>query len=349
MPPKKNAKRSLRNEVPLKSGGVGVNLNFGIRINNNNAMFVEAFGSKQDKIFTLDNDNNSIEIPWKDRLKPEIINMVASYRKYTIDIGEEREEFISQLDFVERAAELLSTYNGRIGVSGTFNVSENKGKFYNHYQIQRIYKVNDDIKSKSEVSVDIFYNKDSLDKADWESEKVLTLNGYIYQYINKDTGYKFIPMSFTFNASKANMKDEKQAAKVQYRLEYLDIQNKKMCHIPWQCKAIRGADEVEFDESMLTKAQKRQVELGLASVDDFKESVYGDRVEQIRLVLPILKGDFIDGIVETEYSQSEFDDEIYTVVKQEKMSDVEKKSKTQVDDEISENEDTPEIDDDDLF
>jgi len=118
---------------------------------------------------------------------------------------------------------------------------------------------------------------------------------------------------------------------------------------------LHGAEGVEWNESMLTKAQKEQVELGIKTVDDFKPrgQIYGDKINEYRLFDPILKDfgkddNFTDGIIDTGTTVSEFEDLIYVPTKDEKIEDVIKKADKVESKNATENE-SPKVDDDDLF
>ena len=111
---------------------------------------------------------------------------------------------------------------------------------------------------------------------------------------------------------------------------------------------INGAEEVEFDESQLTKAQREQLELGIRTLDDFKPkgAILGGRVNEYRLFDPKLTGDFADGLVDTEMKESEFEEMVYAPAVDEKLDDVVEKAEAKTEESKVEE---ATIDDDDLF
>ena len=75
-------------------------LNFGIKESNTNSAFVEMFGSMRKdgngKVFSFSKSTDvekgsKLEILWKDRLKPEMVDMVADFKKYKIDLTEDKD------------------------------------------------------------------------------------------------------------------------------------------------------------------------------------------------------------------------------------------------------------------
>jgi hypothetical protein len=323
-------------------------LNLGIKASDNNLSFVEMFGSVQNTIKTMNSNNEKIEIDWDNRFDASVIKEVVSYRKHIIDLGEgfERKEFISPYDAILYLKDALGQYKGKILVTGQWIKQPYKGKFYDKFLAQNFYAVTDDTKCKLSVTVDIYYNKNSIDDKDFKTEKCIYLDGYIKQYIGKDEGNKYIPQQFVLDGSKMDFNNEKHVSLFNYRKKYMTTDKKTVVHMLWDVNYLNGAEEIEFDESQLTKAQKEQVELGLATVDSFKPkgNIFGNRVSKFRLIKPNLTGDFSDGIIDTELSLKEFEDEVYVFnATEERLDDViketeNKKTETEV-----------KIDDDDLF
>ena len=152
-------------------------------------------------------------------------------------------------------------------------------------------------------------------------------------------------MQLVFNASKYDIENEKHKQLFDYKMSYMDIKNKNMCHLAWEVVLLRGAEAVDFTYDMLTPAQKMQVDLGVRELDDFKpkNGVLGDKVNEYRVFEPVLKDfgkgdDFSDGLVELDMKMSEFEDEIYVPnAVEEKLDETEdepKKSAKKVDDDV---------------
>lgn len=353
--PKADSKRPFIKEM-TKNKRRMLSLNFGIKESDNNMAFVEAFDGEQDKIKTMNGDNEKIEIAWEDRFDEDVVKSVASYRKTTVDFGEDlggRKEFVAMYDAIEYIKETLPKYKGKICITGQMVKEYYKDKYYDKFKIQNIYAVDEDKKNRLTLTADIFYNKESVDKADFKAEKKIYIDGYIQQYINKDEGIKFIPQRFVFNASKYDIENnEKHKTLLDYKLQYIDIDSKKMQHLLWECVMLNGAETVDFDESQLTKAQKEQVALGIRKIDDFRPagSLYGDRVNEYRLFDPKLTGDFDNGLIDADFTTKEFEEAIFVPVQDEKLDDVVKdaEKKTEEDDKPP-FEEKETVEDEDLF
>lgn len=344
-----------------------LSMTFGIKETDMNMAFVEAFDSQQKVIKTMDVDNEKMDVDWDDRFDEDIIEKVANYRKYIVDLGDEhggRQEFITAYDMIEHLREHLPNYDGRVVVTGQFTRDwyAKKKTYFSKFRIQNVFAATEERKNRLLLTMDLFYNKNSLDDSDFDENKKMTLDCYIEQYINKDEGRKYVPIQVVFSGAKYDLENEKHKKLFDYKMKYIKVKNKNMVHIPWEIVLLRGAEEAEFDESMLTDSQREQVELGIKSVDDFrpKGNIYGDRIDEFRLFEPKLEGDYADGVLECDDTADEFEEKIFVPAADETMEEAKKnsksaksKSKKDEDDDdeppFDKDEDKDDVDEEDLF
>lgn len=332
-----------------------LSMTFGIKETDMNMAFVEAFDSQQKVIKTMDVDNEKMDVDWDDRFDEDIIEKVANYRKYIVDLGDEhggRQEFITAYDMIEHLREHLPNYDGRVVVTGQFTRDwyAKKKTYFSKFRIQNVFAAPEERKNRLLLTMDLFYNKNSLDDSDFDENKKMTLDCYIEQYINKDEGRKYVPIQVVFSGAKYDLENEKHKKLFDYKMKYIKVKNKNMVHIPWEIVLLRGAEEAEFDESMLTDSQREQVELGIKSVDDFrpKGNIYGDRIDEFRLFEPKLEGDYADGVLECDDTADEFEEKIFVPAADETMEEAKKNSKSSSKAKKDENEDDePPFDKDD--
>lgn len=367
---KADAKRPFCKEISKKDEKTKetkkmLSMTFGIKETDMNMAFVEAFDSQQKVIKTMDVDNEKMDVDWDDRFDEDIIEKVANYRKYIVDLGDEhggRQEFITAYDMIEHLREHLPNYDGRVVVTGQFTRDwyAKKKTYFSKFRIQNVFAAPEERKNRLLLTMDLFYNKSSLDDSDFDENKKMTLDCYIEQYINKDEGRKYVPIQVVFSGAKYNLENEKHKKLFDYKMKYIKVKNKNMVHIPWEIVLLRGAEEAEFDESMLTDSQREQVELGIKSVDDFrpKGNIYGDRIDEFRLFEPKLEGDYADGVLECDDTADEFEEKIFVPAADETMEEAKKNSKSAKskskkdeddDDEPPFDKDEDDVDEEDLF
>ena len=345
-----------------------LSMTFGVKETDSNMAFVEAFDSVQSTIKTMDADNEKMDVDWDGRFDEEIVDKVASYRKYIVDLGEEcggRQEFITVYDMIQHLQEYLPQYDGRVVVTGQFTRDwyAKKKMYFSKFRIQNVFAAPEERKSRLLITADLFYNKSSLDDSDYAENKKMTLDCYIEQYINKDEGRKFVPIQCVFSGAKYDPENEKHKKLLANKMSYLNVAKMKVqndqdeivtvkgdeyVHIPWEIVLLRGAEEVDFDESMLTERQREQVELGIRTVDDFrpKGNVFGDRVDEFRLKDVIISSDdFKDGYCRfADDKGDEFEEKIYQPPQDETMEEAKKNSKKAKNTES--NDDDPPFDED---
>lgn len=367
---KSDTKRPFCKEIIKKDDKTGkkremLSMTFGVKESDSNMAFVEAFDSVQETIKTMDVDNEKIEVDWDDRFDEDIVSKVANYRKYIVDLGEDhggRQEFITAYDMIKHLQEHLPNYDGRVVVTGQFTRDwyGKKEMYFSKFRVQNVFAAPEERKSRLMITADLFYNKSSFDDSDFDENKKITLDCYIEQYINKDEGRKYVPIQVVFSGTKYDLSNERHKKLFDYKMKYIKVKQKNMVHIPWEMVLLRGAEEADFDESMLTDAQKEQIELGIKTLDDFKPkgNIYGDRIDEFRLFDPKLEGDFADGLLDADDDNTEFEEKIYQPPQDETLDEAKKNSKakskkaTSEDDEPPFDEDQKKddgVDDEDLF
>lgn len=362
LPKKENAKRPFLKEIvktdeKTKKKRTMYSMSFGVKESDNNMAFVEIFDSEQSVIKTMNEDNEKIDIDWADRFNEDVVANVANYRKYTVDLGEEfggRREFITAYDMIKHLNQYLPLFDGRIVVTGqmTIDYYAKKKTYTKRFRVQNVFAAPEERKNCLSVTADLFYKAGCLDDSDYKETKKMFLDCYVDQYISKTEGRKYIPLQAVFSAEKYDFNNERHKKQFDYKLKYLKIKDKKMQHIPWEMVLIHGAEEAEFDESMLTDAQREQIELGIKSLEDFKPkgNIYGEKIDELRLRNPKLEGDFADGMIECDDTPDEFEEKIFVPVSDETVEDMRNTAKKSDETAPFDTEkDSDGVDDDDLF
>lgn len=329
-----------RREIKTKNGDDGLSVNFFVNSAKNNSANVEVVGFHQDVIKTSDVNNNKIEINWDDRQDKDVIENVASYRKYSIRFGKDREEYIAAKDFVDWLDEHIDEIKGkRVTITGQVQKNIYKGKFSDRFQMQRISDPSEKAKDSLHITTIFFWNKEGIDTADFKTDKKIRIDGYTNEYIADEKENKYVPLQVVLNCAKINFDDEKHVAQLNVKLHQLGL-NYKDGKIENKLKAkayasneivlsyVNGAEEIEFDESQLTDVQREMIEVGLKTIEDFRPrgQIYGERRTEYRIVdFPCISGtDFENGMIYLDEKPSEFEDQIYTIPEDESLDDIEK-------------------------
>lgn len=324
------AKDGILDEIDSKrTDGKMYRLHFGIKVDTSTE-FVGLLDYPRDTLKTVDADFNPIEVTWADREDPDVLAKVARSRLYRTNVGCEDgkiKSFLSGYDFIKYLADVLPGNDKDLTVTGTCKVRyDSKGILRRNYDIQAVWYRRDTEKPQLAMSVPLTYWKDCVDKSDLKETGKININGYVLQFATKEEGDKYLPFSVVFDTTKYNMEIPKHKALYEYKMEFVDVKDKTPQTMLWDIRVVNGAQEVEFDESQLTKLQKMQIELGEATLDDFRPrgQIFGNRISELRLNKPLAQGDFADGMVDTGYKLSEFEDMIAVPTKDETVADMEK-------------------------
>lgn len=324
----------------------------------NNRAYLKIMGSVQKTIKTMDSDNNKIEISWDDRDDEDVLKSVANFKKHVVKLNDERHEFLTEYDFVqflrEHADELK---NKKFTITGQTRPNVYNGTVSHRFSIQNVFEATEDTKAQLRVSTEYFFNKDSFDTADWGTEKILNINGFIKVYISKDEPERYVPLSIVFDCSKIDFENEKHVKLMKMKLKMIGcdfVDGKVKCKLKGTdfysmavvLNYINGSEKAEFTADMLTETQKEFIELGLKTLDDFRPAgdVYGERITIYKLVdfdlNTIGKKDFSNGYIEADMSEDEFMELVYKAPKKETVEEA-------IDSAVEKKESVSEVDDDD--
>jgi len=355
-----DSKLPWKREGKTKNGDKYETVNIAVASSKANRMMTELFGSKTDEIKTMNTDNEKISIDWDDREDPDIIKSVANYKKHVINLGDDdRKEFITDYDFVKYIDEHIDELKeGKYTITGNSNINEYNGKISHRFQIQNIYKADDDAKSQLKITMDFYWDQSGVDFADWKEEKKIRISGYTTAYIAAEKKNMYVSQDVVMDCSKIDEENPKHVALLQYKLKQLglsyedgkiknNLKKNKVYKLSIICNYYNGSEEVQFDESMLNDNQKMAIELGLKTIESFipaGSKIYGDRIIEYRIVDFDLRGEFENGAIVIDESPSEFEENVYSPVAPETEADViekalsKKKSKDEDDDDDDDDE-----------
>lgn len=297
----------------------------------NNRAFVEMAGFKNDPIKTYDADGKKMDVAWDDRLDEDTVKNVASYRKHVITLDEKRYEFISEYDFINFVRDHIDDIKGkRYQITGQVAPNEYKGKISDRFRIQSMYEITDDSKKNGlTITGEFFFSKDSIDISEWK-EKKLYLNGWTEEWLSKDKPHALCAKQLVFDCTKIYFEEERHVQILNYRLKQIGLalddnfklqsklKKNKYYKIAVICRYVNGNETVEFTEKDLTDNQREAVQLGIATIDDFrpKGAIFGDRITVLKLKDFDLRGDYTEGCVLAE----DFDeDRIYAPTENESI------------------------------
>jgi hypothetical protein len=307
-----------------KDGYEWTKLQFGIDTGidgNSNTIFVEFMGGantvKPNVIKTKDKDKKNIEVAWKDRFEPAVVEAVSDMRKYkftlTSDDYKDYNVFIAEDDAVKYLLANLSK-DQRVVMSGNFKMERYKknGK-YNYsmkYTPTTVRLAKDEDVNKAELKLGFVFGQDSWDEERLATDKKVDVSAFFTTF-DKELGEKgenvFIPIRLILNCDKIDLSVPQHKAIFDYYKGCFDVPDGTYLETEWHCQLFRGTQQKEVTMDDLSDEQKTQISLGIASFEQIKRDMqtFGDRLDEIRLIRPSNK---FDGGVNgrTDYTIEDF-------------------------------------------
>jgi hypothetical protein len=287
----------------------------------------------------------NIQVPWKDRNKPEVLENVAEFKKFVVDLEKtgrryklqhaadgnlpqeeldelgvedvekaledskkKRKEFISEYDFTEYLQKLISSgkIDGRLfRVLGNIVHSEYNGKIYKKLVPQRLYLADNGEEEVSNGQITVYFNKGSLDTASYDATKKYYINGFVRDYDGNRKENIPCPILLTLDDSH---EDEKKSKVVKVIKKQFEVDDSSWKEFGVKVKLLDGAQKVEITEEMLTDFQKEMLELEAITMDEIRKEIGGDvygEKTQEMIIVNVAKG-FTKGRKDTVFVDSDF-------------------------------------------
>ena len=333
-----NTETGIRKGQTKANGDDYISLNISVVDRKNNRGRCELFGMKSSVIKTMNTEKEKIDINWKDRNDPDVIKSVANYKKNTIRIDGKYHEFISGFDacnFILDNVEVLE--NKRVIVTGQVQKDIYNGNFKDRFTISNLYVLdeNDQRKNGLNLFAEVFWDKEGLDISDFKSEKRIYLNGYTFEYIKDEGENRYVPIQLVLDCSKLDFENEHhmnllQTKLIEMGLTYKEgkltnvLKAKSIAAAEFVASVLNGAEEVEFSIDDCTDKQRMYITMGINTLDDFrpKGNLYGNWKTEYKILRPDITGKYKDGMIYLDIKPSEFEDQIYVPMADEKIEDL---------------------------
>ena len=230
-----------------------------------------------------------LNVSWADRLKPEIVEKVAPFKKFIIDLdidgkdangdpGKNRREYIHEYDFLTTVAKILSnaSYADEIfEVTGNIERSYNseKNDYFSAYVPTKIRRVSPDAAQSCTGTITIYYTDDpepAYNDSVAAESGIATLKGYskFYDGMSKKNGYAPVVIQIPCGT--------KEAARAQALQKILKLnRSTDVKSLAVDVDLIRGSMQKEITIDDLTQEQKEAIEWGFTTLEDIKNSMNG--------------------------------------------------------------------------
>lgn len=206
--------------------------------------------------------------------------------------NKKRHEFISEWDYIDFIKKVIGSekYKDKlffIRGNGEYQYSDNQQKVYESYIPTRIYLAADDAEPSSTATINIIFNSESLDEMSVEEKGKYYVNGHMMEYDRNRKANIPVPVTIVIPVPEDDEKGKKKAEAFKHKFMVDDDTYKEYGAI---VNMLNGAQKTEITEDMLTDEQRKDLDLGIITMDDIRDeiggNVYGERIREYQLVKP---------------------------------------------------------------
>jgi hypothetical protein len=227
------------------------------------------------KVFTVDTDTYSNRKALKDAEDTE--GLAASEKK--------RKHFLAGTDFIEWTRKVVNSDKikdmmFKVQGSVEYSYSEKTGKYYSVYEVNKIYRAEDDAEPKSEMNVHFYFTENFMDKESVVEDGKAVLSGYTQFRDSKTKGDWFCPIALVMRESDMDVVDGTE--------EILgDFGDNEVCKALLSCKVIDGAQKSDIKVTDLDEKTQKAIKLGLMdekqAIKNAGGQMYGPKIQEFRL------------------------------------------------------------------
>lgn len=246
--------------------------------NSHNVEINGGYGGDESIVYSLKKKPNGekgtdkVQFKFKDREKH--IQDLAEFKKSVFVNGEDRHEFATQVDlaeFVHMELKKEEYVNKKFKISGEIEFSEYQNKVYTRYNVNRIYVVSDEEEEKAEAQIEMYIGENCVDDESLEDTDTLYIRGHVGQYDGRKRAEVGITQIVELTISKDDKKRDRKVDKIKENCE--PKSDEYLSRIGVKVNLINKAEDVEFNESMLTEEQLEDLELGFTTIEDLKSEL----------------------------------------------------------------------------
>ena len=249
--------------------------------------------------------SEKMQVAWDKRNDPETIDKVAGNRVFTIDTdtfkhrqelednGEDaaleeskkkRRHFLAGSDFCEFAKKVvysdkIKDWSFRINGNVVYTYSEKNGRYYQSYEVNKIYRVDDDATPVSDVNIPFYFTEDFMNKDAIDETGKAIMSGYTTFYDSNTKKDWFCPVEIAVrgNSETADITEEVLS----------NFAEAEVCKAVISCQAINGAQRRDVNIEDLDERTLKAIKAGLMTeaqaIRNAGGQVFGDRIQEIRL------------------------------------------------------------------
>jgi hypothetical protein len=264
---------------------------------------------KNSVIYTMsrakeDKKSEKIQIPWDKRNDPKTIETVAGNKIFTIDTdyfahrkeleeagdtaaleesNKKRRHFLAGTDFCDFAkkvvySEKIKDWTFRVSGNIVYTYSEKTGRYYQSYEVNKIYRVDPNTESACDVNIPFYFAEGFMDKDSLEEIGKAIMSGYTEFYVSETKRNWFCPVALV-------MRGDSEVIDITEEL-LSNFEDSEVCKAVLSCQAINGAQKRDVNIEDLDERTQKAIKAGVMSeaqaIRNAGGQVYGERIQELR-------------------------------------------------------------------
>lgn len=248
--------------------------------------------------------SEKIQIPWEKRNDPKTIETVAGNRIFTIDTdyfahrkeleeagdtaaleesNKKRRHFLASSDFCDFAkkvvySEKIKDWTFRVSGDIVYTYSEKTGRYYQSYEVNKIYRVDPSTEPTCDVNIPFFFAEGFMDKDSVEETGKAIMSGYTEFYVSETKRNWFCPVTLV-------MRGDSEVIDITEEL-LSNFEDSEICRAVLSCQAINGAQKRDINVEDLDERTQKAIKAGIMSeaqaIRNAGGQVYGERIQELR-------------------------------------------------------------------
>ena len=210
----------------------------------------------------------------KDNGEIEAAKKAETKKKHFLDRSEFC-EYVNKLVNSEKFKDVKFKVKGNIN----YNYSQTNDRYYETYEVNKIYRVDDDEEVYSKVNVEFFFDENAYDDSMFEDYGKSIVSGYTPFYDPQTKNTWYCPMTLV-------MRDKKKADGLN-KLVFSKFEDDEVRKVNLECDKISGAQKVDITYDDLSDETKGLIDCGLYTMEDviaeLGGNMYGERITELRI------------------------------------------------------------------
>lgn len=292
---KETEKFSPIKQIKNGKGWVGTRLNFSL-FNNTGYHNLECFHGFYENgtstIYCLGKDKGAdgklpkMQVAWKDRFNQEIIDKVAGFNKYVLELGDVKKEFLSGVDFLAELIDVLKNEaykDAKFQIDGSVEYTRWNGTVYRKFIPKTVKMVTNETPDESTVRLDFYYTQDAIEEI---TEGKFVVSGFTRQYSSTLKAEEPFAEQVVIDTTKATT--EKQLKAFQLIKNRFLVNDETFMKLGVKTVMLNGREKVDITMDDLTDEEKELIEFGLATFEEIAReyggTMNGDKVSEMKVV-----------------------------------------------------------------